>query len=125
MKTNALIPDPRHAALAAGRSVRSGGRLASTMVAATTLAAVLAALMQASTGQAIGRSVRGDAVAAVALAMAREMMAVRPTDAAAASPIVAIDAAAGRIARTPDPADLASERRRLGPHRLDLPPPAA
>lgn len=125
MVANSSIPDHRQAAVAAGRSVRSGGRLAGTMVAATTVAAVLAALMQASAGQAIGRSVRGDTVSAVALAMAREMMAVRPADAPAVATIGGIDAAAGRTARVPDLADLASERRRLGPHRLDLPPPAA
>lgn len=99
------------------------GRLCGTVVAATTLAAVLAALVQASAADALGRSARGDAITAVALAMAREMMVSRgieriePTPVAGpvsgdAAPPVAFDA--GRL-----------ESRRLGPGRLDLPPPVA
>jgi hypothetical protein len=114
----------RHAASAVdARSPRLVGRLCGTVVAATTLAAVLAALVQASAAEAIGRSARGDAVAAVALAMAREMMVSRGIERIERTPAFgwmpedAVPAAAFDASRL--------ESRRLGPGRLDLPPPAA
>jgi hypothetical protein len=93
------------------------------VVAATTLAAVLAALVQASAAEALGRSARGDAVAAVALAMAREMMvsrAVERIERKSVTHVVPMDAA------SPAAFDASRlESRRLGPGRLDLPPPVA
>jgi len=125
MDTRAQTPDQRLPAIAGGRSIRAGGRLTSTVVAATTLAAVLAGLMQAGAGQAFARSARGDAVAAVALAMAREMMAARQVEPPAAVPIGSTETGPLRP-RTAIPLEaVAGDRERLGPHRLDLPPPVA
>lgn len=105
------------------RSPRVVGRLCGTVVAATTLAAVLAALVQASAAEAIGRSARGDAVTAVALAMAREMMVSRAVERIERTPVAGpVPAEAG----SPVPFDVSRlESRRLGPGRLDLPPPVA
>lgn len=125
MATRVDTPDHRLTATAAGRSIRAGGRLTSTVVAATTLAAVLAGLMQAGAGQAFGRSARGDAVAAVALAMAREMMAARQVEPPTAAPIGATETRPQRPRVVIRLEASRGEGERLGPHRLDLPPPAA
>ncbi|MFK7961638.1 MAG: hypothetical protein AB8G96_14060 [Phycisphaerales bacterium] len=112
----------RHSVARTGTRTRA--RLAGTMLLATTAAAVVAGSIAAG-GIGLGRSAQRDAVAAVLAVMVLERMAV-PAEAPA---IVAGPASAGEPAATirvpRRPASAAPECHRLGPHRLNLPPPAA